>query len=211
VFERFTEPARQVVVYAQDEARELGHDHIGTEHLLLGLLREENGLAARVLGSLGITIEAARAGVEADVGRGAHAAFGQIPFTRRAKKTLELSLREALALGHNSIGTEHVLLGLLRTQDGVAVDILHRLHVEPDAVRSAVLEALGSRPAAALAGRRAVGPFRRPRRFAYRVVALDSADELTEELLAPLGAEGWRLVAAVPDGGRLRVVLERPA
>src|SRR5687768_5506001 len=124
VFERFTERARQVVVLAQDEARALKHNYIGTEHILLGLLREEEGLAARVLESLDISLEEVRAQVARIVGQGDEVATGQIPFTPRAKKVLELSLREALELGHNYIGTEHVLLGLIRDNDGVAARIL---------------------------------------------------------------------------------------
>jgi ATP-dependent Clp protease ATP-binding subunit ClpC len=107
VFERFTERARQVVVLAQDEARALKHNYIGTEHILLGLLREEEGLAARVLESLDIAVEEVRAQVARIVGQGDEVTTGQIPFTPRAKKVLELALREALSLGHNYIGTEH--------------------------------------------------------------------------------------------------------
>ena len=119
MFERFTDQAREVVVLAQDESRELKHNYIGTEHLLLGLLREEEGLAARVLESLDISVEDVRAQVARIVGQGDEVTTGQIPFTPRAKKVLELSLREALALGRKSIGTEHVLLGLLREGEGV--------------------------------------------------------------------------------------------
>src|ERR1700675_2295674 len=123
LFERFTERARQVVVLAQDEARRLNHNYIGTEHILLGLLREEEGLAARVLKSLDVTPEQVRAQVARIVGQGSETVTGQIPFTPRAKKVLELSLREALSLGHSYIGTEHVLLGLVRENDGVAARI----------------------------------------------------------------------------------------
>jgi ATP-dependent Clp protease ATP-binding subunit ClpC len=112
VFERFTERARQVVVLAQEEARALRHNYIGTEHLLLGLLREEEGLAARVLRSLDVELEAVREQVARIVGTGEEATSGQIPFTPRAKKVLELALREAKAMGHGYIGTEHVMLGL---------------------------------------------------------------------------------------------------
>ena len=210
MFERFTEPARQVVVHAQEEARSLGHNYIGTEHLLLGLLRMEDGLARRVLTSLDIALEEVREQLARIVGRGDAEPAGQIPFTPRAKKALELSLREALALGHDYIGTEHVLLGLVRVDDGVAARILADLGAPAERVREGVLGALGG-PLPAGPGRRTPRPFRRPRRFAYRVLALVSAEELTEELLAPLGAEGWRLVAAVPDGEGVRLVLERPA
>src|SRR2546423_580832 len=120
MFERFTERARQVVVLAQEEARILKHNYIGTEHILLGLLREEEGLAARVLESLDITVERVRAQVVRIVGSGEEVTSGQIPFTPRAKKVLELALREALSLGHNYIGTEHILLGLVRENEGLA-------------------------------------------------------------------------------------------
>src|SRR5437867_10228510 len=124
MFERFTERARQVVVLAQDEARALKHNYIGTEHLLLGLLREEEGLGARVLESLDVTVEEVRAQVALIIGEGDEVKTGQIPFTPRAKKVLELALREALQLGDNYIGTEHILLGLVHEGQGVAMRIL---------------------------------------------------------------------------------------
>jgi len=139
MFERFTERARQVVVLAQDEARVLRHNYIGTEHLLLGLLREEEGIAARVLESLGVTIEEVRAQVARIVGHGDEAATGQIPFTPRAKKVLELSLREAQSTGHNYIGTEHVLLGLVRENSGVAARILLDFDADADTIRSVII------------------------------------------------------------------------
>ena len=145
MFERFTERARQVVVFAQDEARLLRHNYIGTEHILLGLLREEEGIAARVLESLDVTVEEVRAQVARIVGQGDEVTTGQIPFTPRAKKVLELSLREAMNLGHGYIGTEHVLLGLLREGEGVAVRILVELADRED-IRSEVLNVLGGRP-----------------------------------------------------------------
>ncbi|MFZ0040093.1 MAG: Clp protease N-terminal domain-containing protein [Solirubrobacteraceae bacterium] len=138
MFERFTERARQVVVLAQEEARTLKHNSIGTEHLLLGLLREQEGLAARVLESLGITIDAARADVVRIVHSGETATSGQIPFTPRAKKVLELALDEALTLGHNYIGTEHLLLGLTRVaqkDEGVAAQILGDFDATPEKIR----------------------------------------------------------------------------
>jgi ATP-dependent Clp protease ATP-binding subunit ClpA len=150
VFERFTERARQVVVFAQDEARALKHNYIGTEHILLGLLREEEGLAARVLETLDITVEEARAQVAQFIGQGDEVATGQIPFTPRAKKALELSLREALALGHNYIGTEHVLLGLVRETDGVAVRILLDFDADPQKVRNEVIRMLSGADAPSL-------------------------------------------------------------
>src|SRR5207244_6709839 len=124
MFERFTERGRQVVVFAQDEARLLKHNYIGTEHLLLGLLREEEGMAARVLESLGVRIEAVRSQVARIVGPGDEVTSGQIPFTPRAKKVLEIALREGLSLGHDYIGTEHILLGLVRETEGVAARLL---------------------------------------------------------------------------------------
>ena len=142
MFERFTERARQVVVLAQDEARLLKHNYIGTEHLLLGLLREEEGLAARVLESLDITVEEVRDQVARIVGYGDEVASGQIPFTPRAKKVLELSLREALSLGHNYIGTEHVLLGLVREGEGVAVRILLDFDADAEKIRNEIIRML---------------------------------------------------------------------
>ena len=138
-----------VVVYAQDEARALKHNYIGTEHILLGLLREEEGLAARVLDSLGVTVEVVRAEVDRILGQGDEIATGQIPFTPRAKRVLELSLREALSIGHNYIGTEHLLLGLVRENEGVASRMLLDLHVTADAVRDEIFGSLSvSKPAA---------------------------------------------------------------
>jgi ATP-dependent Clp protease ATP-binding subunit ClpC len=142
VFERFTERARQSVVLAQDEARALKHNYIGTEHILLGVLREEEGLAARVLESLGITVEEVRVLVARIVGQGDEVTTGQIPFTPRAKKVLELSLREALELGHNYIGTEHVLLGLVRENEGVAARILLDFGADAEKIRNEVIRAL---------------------------------------------------------------------
>lgn len=136
MFERFTERARQVVVLAQEEARTLGHDWLGTEHILLGLVREREGLASRVLASLGVTLEQVRAHVVRAVGsrEGEHRA-GQIPFTPEAKKVLERALREALSLGHNYIGTEHLLLALTREREGLAARILGELDVDAERVR----------------------------------------------------------------------------
>jgi len=146
VFERFTERARQAIVLAQDEAVKLRHNYIGTEHMLLGLLREEEGLAARVLESLDITVEEVRAEVVRIVGRGEDVTAGQIPFTPRAKKVLDLALREALSLGHKYIGTEHILLGIVRENNGVAIDILRGLDTDAPKVRDEVLRQLGGMP-----------------------------------------------------------------
>jgi ATP-dependent Clp protease ATP-binding subunit ClpC len=142
VFGQFTEPGRQVVVLAQDEARALGHNYVGTEHVLLGLLREEEGLGARVLVSLGISLDAVRDEVARIVGRGDDVQTGQIPFTPRAKRVLELSLREALHLGHTYIGTEHLLLGLAAEREGVACRILLDFDVSDETLRDAVIGAL---------------------------------------------------------------------
>mgnify|MGYP005843701227 FL=1 len=142
MFERFTERARQVVVLAQEEARALKHNYIGTEHLLLGLLREEEGVAARVLDALDVSVEEVRAAVVRIVGSGEESPQGQIPFTPRAKKVLELALREALSLGHNYIGTEHILLGLVREDEGVAARILLDLDAESEKIRNEVMRTL---------------------------------------------------------------------
>ena len=142
MFERFTERARQVVVLAQDEARALKHNYIGTEHILLGLLREEEGLAARVLESLDITVEEVRAQIARIVGQGDEVTTGQIPFTPRAKKVLELALREALSLGHNYIGTEHILLGLVRENEGVAARILLDFDADAEKIRNEIIRML---------------------------------------------------------------------
>jgi ATP-dependent Clp protease ATP-binding subunit ClpC len=142
VFERFTERARQVVVLAQEEARALRHTYIGTEHILLGLLREQEGLAARVLESLDITLERVRSEVVRIVGSGEEFPAGQIPFTPRAKQVLELALREALSLGHNYIGTEHILLGLVRENEGVAARILLDFDADSEKIRNEVIRML---------------------------------------------------------------------
>jgi hypothetical protein len=142
MFERFTDRARRVVVLAQEEARHLNHNYIGTEHILLGLIHEREGVAAKALESLGISLEAVRGEVVKIVGRGAEAPSGHIPFTPRAKKVLELSLREALALGHNYIGTEHILLGLIREGEGVAAQVLVKLGASFDRVRQQVVQLL---------------------------------------------------------------------
>jgi ATP-dependent Clp protease ATP-binding subunit ClpC len=217
MFEKFTERARQVVVAAQDEARALKHNYIGTEHLLLGLLRVEDGQAARVLDSLGLTVEAVREQVGRIVGVGEEELLsGQIPFTPRAKKVLELSLREALALGHNYIGTEHVLLGVARENEGVAARILLDFGVDAERIREEVVRTLGL-PKGSVApsepgfgyrlrrGRR--GPAWPPptMRWEYRV--LDASDDDLAAELNKLGQEGWELVLRLDDG---RLIFKRP-
>ncbi|MBC7247232.1 MAG: ATP-dependent Clp protease ATP-binding subunit [Actinobacteria bacterium] len=142
MFQRFSDRARRVVVLAQEEARMLNHNYIGTEHLLLGLIQEGEGVAAKALESMGISLEAVRNQVEEIIGRGSTAPTGHIPFTPRAKKVLELSLREALQLGHNYIGTEHILLGLIREGEGVAAQVLTKLGADLDRVRNQVVQLL---------------------------------------------------------------------
>jgi ATP-dependent Clp protease ATP-binding subunit ClpC len=190
MFERFTERARQVVVLAQDEARALGHNFIGTEHLLLGLLREEEGLGARVLDSFGVTLEEVRAQVARIVGQGDEQQTGQIPFTPRAKKTLELALREAISLGHDSIGTEHILLGLVRGDKGVGVDILRGFGVASDDAHQRVIELLR--------GRGTFGPWEH---------ALEELNEPAEDWPSRLErwrAEGWEIVRVTVQRRRRR-------
>ncbi|WP_420452558.1 ATP-dependent Clp protease ATP-binding subunit [Ilumatobacter sp.] len=142
MFERFTDRARRVVVLAQEEARLLNHSYIGTEHILLGLIHEGEGVAAKALESLGISLEAVRSQVEEIIGQGGSSPSGHIPFTPRAKKVLELSLREALQLGHNYIGTEHILLGLIREGEGVAAQVLVKLGADLSRVRQQVIQLL---------------------------------------------------------------------
>ncbi|TMM36898.1 MAG: ATP-dependent Clp protease ATP-binding subunit [Actinobacteria bacterium] len=156
MFERFTDRARRVVVLAQEEARMLNHNYIGTEHILLGLIHEGEGVAAKALESLGISLEGVRQQVEEIIGQGQQAPSGHIPFTPRAKKVLELSLREALQLGHNYIGTEHILLGLIREGEGVAAQVLVKLGADLNRVRQQVIQLLsgyqGKEPAASGTG-----------------------------------------------------------
>jgi ATP-dependent Clp protease ATP-binding subunit ClpA len=162
MFERFTNRARHAVVLAQEEARRLQHNYIGTEHVLLGLLGEPDGFACRALAGVGMSLEAARNEVTAIVGTGSVAPPGHIPFTPRAKKTLELSLREALQLGHNYIGTEHVLLGLIKEGEGVAAQVLKQ-HADLTAIRVAVLDMLtAASPEAAHARRWLLRPVAGP-------------------------------------------------
>ena len=142
MFERFTDRARRVVVLAQEEARLLNHNYIGTEHILLGLIHEGEGVAAKALESLGISLEGVRSQVEEIIGQGGSSPSGHIPFTPRAKKVLELSLREALQLGHNYIGTEHILLGLIREGEGVAAQVLVKLGADLSRVRQQVIQLL---------------------------------------------------------------------
>ena len=144
MFERFTDRARRVVVLAQEEARRLNHNYIGTEHILLGLIQEGEGHAAKALEELNINIDSVRAEVVEIIGEGQQSPSGHIPFTPRAKKVLELSLREALQLGHNYIGTEHILLGLIREGEGVAAQVLKKLGAELSEVRQTVIKLISN-------------------------------------------------------------------
>lgn len=137
-----TERARQIVVLAQDEARHLKHNYIGTEHLLLGILREQEGLGQRTLHDLGVEEHHLRAWIVEKIGKGDEVMTGQLPFTPRAKKTLEMALREALSLGHNYIGTEHVLLGLVREQEGLHHDYFEEMNISQDIVRNMIIQSL---------------------------------------------------------------------
>ena len=164
MFERFTDRARRVVVLAQEEARMLNHNYIGTEHLLLGLVHEGEGVAAAALESLGATLARVREQVEEIIGRGRQVPAGHIPFTPRAKRVLELSLREALQLGHHYIGTEHILLGLIREGEGVAAQVLQKLGADLNRVRQQVIQLLSGYQARRRSPRaRPPSPRRRPR------------------------------------------------
>ena len=187
MFERFTQSARRVIVLAQEEAGRFDHDHIGTEHLLLGLLAEGEGVGARALATLGISLPSVRVEIEKIVGRGRTSPTGHIPFTPRAKKVLELSLLEARELEDQHIGTEHLLLGLVREGEGVAAQVLGRLGVKFDDVRSAVI--------AALSGEKAV-----PRRTTVlRPMLADEFDAYLEWAIDDYAAELERNGKAVGD------------
>ena len=186
MFERFTGRARRVVVLAHEEARMLGHNDIGTEHLLLGLIREGDGVAAEALESLGISLVAVRQLVEEIIGPGDQVPSEGIPFTPRAKKVLELALRESLQLGRDSIGTEHILLGLIREGDGVAVQVLVKLGAELNRVRQRVIElSFGQRPQ----------PGRQPPREGAPVPEVQARLDAVEGLAA--GQHGWQQRAAI--------------
>jgi ATP-dependent Clp protease ATP-binding subunit ClpA len=193
-FERFTDRARRTVTFAQEEARGLGHNYLGTEHLLLGLLAEQQGLAWRVLDQLDVSASAARGQVEAIIGRGAGTPAGPIPFTPRSKKVLELARREAKRLGHNYIGTEHLLLGLVREGEGVAAQVLARLGADRARVVEQVTHMLVGEP---------------PMTQARRAFLLDELTALLDEV-ERLQAEVERLQALLrrhgiqPDGGTTR-------
>ncbi len=211
MFERFTDRARRVVVLAQEEARLLNHDYIGTEHLLLGLAHEGQGVAAKALEVLGIRLEALRSQVEEIIGRGESeaASSGHIPFTPRAKKVLELSLRESQQLGHNYIGTEHVLLGLIREGEGVAAQVLVKLSADLSRARGLVIQLLSG-----YAG----GPEAVARTRLVRMTVPDDLREAEEQLdqlrrqkEAAIDAEDFGRAAALRDAEKelLRRLAER--
>jgi ATP-dependent Clp protease ATP-binding subunit ClpA len=210
MFERFTDRARRVVVLAQEEARLLNHNYVGTEHLLLGLIHEGQGVAAKALELLGIRLEAVRAQVEEIVGRGQMAPTGHIPFTPRAKKVLELSLREAKQLGHNYIGTEHILLGLLREGEGVATHVLVKLGADLSRARGQVIGLLsgdaGTEEAAAARTRLV--------RMTVPDDLLEAQEQFAEvrrEKEAAINAEDFDQAAALRDKEQqlLRMLVER--
>jgi ATP-dependent Clp protease ATP-binding subunit ClpA len=209
LFERFTDRARRVVVLAQEEARLLDHDYIGTEHLLLGLVSESQSLAAIALESLGISLEAVRAQVEEIIGQGQSAPTGHIPFTPRAKKVLELSLREALSLGCNYIGTEHILLGLIREREGVAAQVLVTLGADRDRVRQQVVQLLGGYAGAVEADART-----RLVRMTVPAAIREDEEQLAQvrrEKEASIDADDFERAAALRDQERqlLRRLAER--
>jgi ATP-dependent Clp protease ATP-binding subunit ClpC len=195
LFERFTDRARRVVVLAQEEARLLNHIYIDTEHLLIGLIHEGEGVAATALESLGISLEAVRAQVEEIIGHGERFPTGRIPFTPRAKKVLELSLREALQLGHNYIGTEHILLGLLREGEGVAAQVLVRLGADLSRVRQQVIWVLSG---AATAGLEA-GAGTRPMLPADLLVLVEEFTQVRRKKEAAIEAQDFERVPALRD------------
>ena len=184
-FEKFTERARKVVVLAQDEARHFNHNYIGTEHLLLGLIREEEGIAARALGEFGVHLDEAREQVESIVGHGEEALSPHLPFTPRTNKVLQLALRESLQLDHDYVGTEHVLLGLVRESEGVAARVLSNLDVDPDAVRREVVRLLPDR--------------------GDEYDSLDATERRVEE-----EEVGWKLFRGRVEGLRAELDLPRP-
>jgi ATP-dependent Clp protease ATP-binding subunit ClpC len=208
MFERFTNQSRRAVVLAQEEARELHHTYIGTEHLLLGMLREGTGSAARALASMNVTLDAARQAVEASVGRGqSRQPSGHIPFTPRAKKALELALRESLRLGQNYIGTGHLLLSLTEQPDDAAIRILGRLHADVTDLRTRALRELADDPEQEEAGVVRV----RPARLTTTLRLPAGAGNLLETIEARLSAIERRLdiTRGVPE--RLRSLDEQIA
>jgi ATP-dependent Clp protease ATP-binding subunit ClpA len=198
MFERFTDRARRVVVLAQEEARMLNHNYIGTEHILLGLIHEGEGVAAKALQALGISLKTVRHEIESIIGQGEGPPSGHIPFTPRAKKVLEFSLREALQLGHHYIGTEHILLGLIREGQGVAAQVLEKLGADLSRVRREVLQLLEG---FAATGEVQPGLPMEPEDFAARVARAEEIEAVAREVAAEFGHEsvepGHHWVAAL--------------
>jgi ATP-dependent Clp protease ATP-binding subunit ClpA len=197
MFERFTDRARRVIVLAQEEARLLNHNYIGTEHLLLGLIHERPGVAAKALESLGISLEAVRSQVEEVIGQGQGGPSGQTPFTPRAKKVLELSLREALQLGHDYIGTEHLLLGLVREGEGVAAQVLVKLGADLSRVRQQVIQLLSG-----YAGGKEAAAGTRPVQTTVPEDLREAEEQLAQvrrQKEAAIGAEDFDRAAALRD------------
>jgi hypothetical protein len=205
MFERFSEQGRSVIVLAQDEARGLAHDYLGTEHLLLGLLRLDTSGAARALAELGVDQARVRARVEELVGRGPGTPSGAIPFTPRAKKVLELALRESLALRHDDIETEHLLLAILAEGEGVAARILSEQGLDAARARGVVLNLLAGRSGARL--EIALPP--EPVEHGYLAVDLEGAADAWTERLNQLADEGWELVSLQQLGTGTRAVFRR--
>jgi ATP-dependent Clp protease ATP-binding subunit ClpC len=196
MFERFTDRARRVVVLAQEEARLLDHNYIGTEHLLLGLLHEGQGVAAETLEALGVDLAEVRSRVEGMIGRGQHEQSEHIPFTPRAKKVLEMSLREAMNLGHDYIGTEHILLGIVREGQGVAAQVLNDMGAGASRVAEKVTElagAAGERPAEQQVPIRILGS---PAQLREIVSRLDAIDRRLAAIERHLGIGEWPGAAA---------------
>ena len=183
MFERFSDRARRVIVLAQEEARMLNHNYIGTEHILLGLIHDGEGVAAAALESLGVSIGAARAQVEEIIGQGQAAPTGHIPFTPRAKKVLELSLRESRQLGHNYIGTEHILLGLIREGEGVGAQVLTKLGLTLGLVRELIVKQLTELGAAPEEAPEGAGGWESPAPLSARAqAAMVLAEEIAQKL-----------------------------
>jgi ATP-dependent Clp protease ATP-binding subunit ClpC len=205
VFERFSDRARRAIVYAQEEASSLAHHYIGSEHILLGLIREREGIAARVLGSLDISLEQTRADLVALVGEGETAPTQHIPFTPGAKKVMELSLREALQLRHNYIGTEHVLLGLVGGGEKVAAQVLANRGARPDRVRAAVMELLAEgAPGEARSGSAAARPLREAERLSEG--AEPAAEPRCPRCRSELqGSVGYKVLEVEPVDGETDV------
>jgi ATP-dependent Clp protease ATP-binding subunit ClpA len=202
---RFTEKGRNAIVLAQDEARALAHNYIGTEHVLLGLVRIEDSVAARTLARLELDEERLRERLVEIVGRGPGAPPGQIPFTPRSKKVLELALREALELRHDYIGTEHMLLAIVKEGEGVAARLLREQEIEEPQVRGVVLTMLGRKTGATFE----FGPATQSEEPAYLAVDLEGAAEQWTERLNGLADDGWELVSLQQLGTTTRAVLRR--